>query len=39
VDIGYVKATGSSVKINLPKTALKPAAELEWKIPQWSNAI
>jgi hydrogenase large subunit len=39
VDIGYVKATGNSVKINLPKTALKPEAEFEWKIPQWSNAI
>jgi hydrogenase large subunit len=39
VDIGYVKATGNSVKINLPKTALKPAVEFEWKIPKWSNAI
>jgi hydrogenase large subunit len=39
VDIGYVKATGRSVQINLPKTALKPEMTLEWKIPQWSNAI
>ena len=40
VDLGgYVKATGNSVQINLPKTALKPEAKLEWKIPQWSNAI
>jgi len=39
VDIGYVKATGTSVKIYLPKTALKPEMEVEWKIPQWSNAI
>src|SRR5215468_4369952 len=39
VDIGYVKATGTSVKINLPKTALKPAVELEWKIPKWSNTL
>jgi hydrogenase large subunit len=39
VDIGYVKATGNSVKIYLPKTALKPEMELEWKIPQWSNTI
>src|SRR6202047_479968 len=30
VDIGYVKATGSSVKINLPKTAMRPEAEFEW---------
>ncbi len=39
VDIGYVKATGHSVKINLPKTALLPETEFEWKIPKWSNAI
>jgi hydrogenase large subunit len=39
VDIGYIKSTGSSVKINLPKTALLPETEFEWKIPKWSNAI
>jgi len=39
VDVGYVKSTGTSVKINLPRTALKPAVEFEWKIPKWSNAI
>jgi hydrogenase large subunit len=39
VDIGYVKATGSSVKIYMPKTAMKPEVEFEWKIPKWSNAI
>jgi hydrogenase large subunit len=39
VDIGYIKATGRSVKIHLPKTALKPAVDLEWKIPKWSNAL
>ncbi len=39
VDIGYVKATGNSVKIYLPKTATKPETEFEWKIPKWSNAI
>ncbi|MDQ6933009.1 MAG: nickel-dependent hydrogenase large subunit [Candidatus Eremiobacteraeota bacterium] len=39
VDIGYVKATGSSVVINLPKTSLKPAVQFEWKIPKWSNTI
>ncbi|MGH9534603.1 MAG: nickel-dependent hydrogenase large subunit [Terriglobales bacterium] len=39
VDIGYIKATGTSVEIHLPKTALLPEAELVWKIPQWSNAI
>ncbi len=39
VDIGYVKATGASVKIYLPKTATLPETEFEWKVPQWSNAI
>jgi hydrogenase large subunit len=40
VDIDYVKATGNSVKINLPKTALKGPVELEWKIPKHgSNTI
>jgi hydrogenase large subunit len=40
VDIGYVKATGHSVQINLPKTALKGPVQLEWKIPQHgSNTI
>ena len=39
VDIGYVRATGSSVQINLPRTALKPEVSFEWKIPQWSNAL
>src|SRR3989440_3758714 len=39
VDIGYVKATGSSVKIYLPKTANKPETEFEWVMPWYSNAI
>jgi Fe-S cluster biogenesis protein NfuA/nitrite reductase/ring-hydroxylating ferredoxin subunit len=39
VDIGYVKATGNSVKIYLPKTASLPEVEFEWKVPKWSNAI
>jgi hydrogenase large subunit len=39
VDIGYIKATGKSVKIYLPKTASKPEVEFEWQIPKWSNAI
>ena len=39
VDTPYVKATGSSVLINLPKTPNTPEQTLEWKIPQWSNAI
>ena len=39
VDTGYVKATGHSVQINLPRTMTKPEVSFEWKIPQWSNAI
>lgn len=39
VDIGYVQSTGKSVKINLPKTALKGPVELEWHVPKWSNTI
>ena len=40
VDLGgLIKATGHSVKIRLPKTAMKPEVEFEWKVPQWSNAI
>ena len=39
VDIGYIKATGNSVKIFLPQTINGPETEFEWKVPQWSNAI
>ena len=39
VDIGYIKATGHSVKFLLPRTSMKPEVEFEWKVPQWSNAI
>ncbi|MDQ6933235.1 MAG: nickel-dependent hydrogenase large subunit [Candidatus Eremiobacteraeota bacterium] len=39
VDIGYVKATGNSVIINLPRTSLKPAVQFEWKVPKISNTI
>jgi hydrogenase large subunit len=37
VDIGYIKATGHSVVINLPKTATLPAKTFEWKIPMWNG--
>ena len=33
VDIGYVKSTGHSVQINLPRTVTKPEISFEWKIP------
>ena len=39
VDTPYVKATGGTVQINLPKTPATPDTTLEWRIPQWSNAI
>jgi hydrogenase large subunit len=39
VDIGYIKATGQSVKIALPKTANLPETELDWTIPRWANAL
>ncbi len=34
-----MRSTGSSVVINLPKSATKPETTFEWKIPKWSNAI
>jgi hydrogenase large subunit len=39
LDIGYVKSTGNSVQIHLPKTALKGPVDFEWKVPQWSNTL
>ena len=39
VNTDHLKATGHSVVINLPRSALKPEVTLEWEIPQWSNTI
>ena len=40
VDTPYVKSTGRSVKIRLPKSPDFPAEmEFEWKVPRWSNTI
>jgi hydrogenase large subunit len=39
VDTPYVRSTGHSVTITLPRTATKPEVAFEWKIPQWSNAL
>ena len=39
VDTPYVKSTGHSVTIDLPKTENFGDMRLEWKIPQWSNTI
>jgi hydrogenase large subunit len=35
----YVEATGSSVRIHLPKSSSLGAMDLEWKIPRWANTI
>jgi len=39
VNTPYLRATGHSVVIDLPKTLTKPEKTFEWKIPQWSNAL
>jgi hydrogenase large subunit len=39
VNIGYVEATGQSVKIRLPKSSRQPEVEFEWKIPRWNNTL
>src|SRR5450631_3716222 len=39
VNTEYIKATGTSVQINLPKTALKGPVSFEWRVPAWSNTI
>jgi hydrogenase large subunit len=39
VDTPYVKATGSTVRISLPRSERLPETTFEWRIPQWSNAI
>jgi hydrogenase large subunit len=39
VDVGYVKATGKSIEIHLPRTASLPETTLEWNIPRWSNTL
>ena len=39
VDFGYVKATGDSIQMVLPTSPNMPEMELEWKVPEKSNAI
>jgi hydrogenase large subunit len=39
VDTPYVKSTGQSVKMTLPKTANFGETEYEWRIPKWANTI
>jgi hydrogenase large subunit len=35
----FVEATGSSVKITLPRSAALPEMDFEWKVPLWSNTL
>jgi hydrogenase large subunit len=35
----YVQSTGSSVRIQFPKTASMPEMQLEWRVPRWANTI
>ncbi|SFL05607.1 nickel-dependent hydrogenase large subunit [Geodermatophilus ruber] len=39
VDTPYVRSTGHSVQIHLPRSHQLPEQTLEWRIPLWSNAI
>lgn len=39
VNTPFVRATGSSIRINLPKTKSHGDMELEWKIPRWANTL
>jgi len=39
VDTPYVKARNNTIEITLPKTPQTPEVTLEWKPPQWSNAV
>ncbi|HEX2437343.1 MAG TPA: nickel-dependent hydrogenase large subunit [Methylomirabilota bacterium] len=39
VNTPYVKATGQSVRIALPRSAQLPETEFEWRVPRWSNTI
>ncbi len=39
VDTPYVKATGDTVQISLPRSHALPETQFEWKIPKWSNTI
>ena len=39
VDFGYAKATGHSIQMVLPRSPNMPEMELEWQVPEKSNAI
>jgi len=39
VDTPYLRATGHSVQMRLPKSHAFAEMEFEWHVPQWSNTI
>ncbi|HTK51232.1 MAG TPA: nickel-dependent hydrogenase large subunit [Gemmatimonadaceae bacterium] len=39
VDNAYIKATGNSVRMHLPRSERLPETDLEWKVPKWANTI
>jgi hydrogenase large subunit len=39
VSTPYVKSTGRSVTIDLPRSATLPAMRFEWKVPKWANTL
>jgi hydrogenase large subunit len=39
INTPYVKTTGNSIRISLPKSEQLPETEFEWKIPPWTNTI
>jgi len=39
VNTEFVQATGTGVRITLPKSGRHPEQTLEWTIPPWSNAL
>src|SRR5262249_26346192 len=39
VDTPFLKATGHSVQMTLPKSARFPEMQFEWTVPQWANTI
>jgi hydrogenase large subunit len=39
VDEPFVKSTGNSVTIDLPRTAGLPEVRFEWKVPRWANTL
>ena len=39
VDFGYARATGNSIQMALPRSANFPEMEMEWHVPEKSNAI